>query len=58
MEKGKYFSVKEAGYWVGVAPSTIRRWLEKGLLKKKTFNGYNVVIEKEELENLIRIKEK
>lgn len=58
MEKGKYFSVKEASQLLGVAPVTIRKWLDKGFLTKKTFNGYNVVIEKEELENLVKVKRK
>lgn len=54
----KYLTVKKASEWAGVSTSTIRHWVQRGLLSKRTFNGYNVAIDREELEQLAKEKEK
>ncbi len=56
MERNSYFTVRHAAEFAGVAPCTIRKWLDNGLLTKRTFNGYNVAIEREELEGLVEVK--
>ncbi len=57
VENKYYFTVRKAAEFVGVTPYTIRNWLDKGLLTKRTFNGYNIAIEREELERLLKVKE-
>ena len=54
----KYLTVKKASEWAGVSPCTVRHWIQRGLLSKRTFNGYNVAIDREELEQLAKKKEK
>ncbi len=53
----KYLSVKKASEWAGVSTSTLRRWIDKGLITKHTFNGYNIAVDRGELEKLAKVKE-
>lgn len=54
---GKFISVAKASEILGVTKWTIRKWVNNGILTRHTFNGYNIAIDREELEQLARVKE-
>ena len=57
MAEKKYLTVSETSEITGFSNQTIYKWLARGLITKRTFNGYNVAIDREELEGLIKVKE-
>lgn len=52
----KYLTVRKAAEFLGVSTSTLRHWIDKGLITKHTLNGYNIAIDREELERLAEVK--
>lgn len=52
-----YLTPRKAAEFLGVSITTVRRWLDTGRITKHTFNGYNIAIEREELEKLAKVKE-
>lgn len=60
-KESQYLSIPESAVYLGISKHTLYRWLNEGRFKDKlhkySFNGYNIALNRDELDTLASKKE-
>lgn len=61
LKESQYLSIPESAVYLGISKHTLYRWLSEGKLGDKlhkySFNGYNIALDRDELDALASQKE-